>query len=232
MPSTGLLVSASGAFLASTPSQTDLEITGDLDLRAKLNVPNWTSSSSSSGTDLLAKGNPFSVFSWYINFFGASAGKLRLDYRTNIGENKNATATAVVPFDNDTDGWVRTTLDVNNGASGHTLTFYTSTDATDDPAAVSWSALGDPVVQSGTIALNNTSDALTNNGAKVGTHKVLEMRDGINGTVVLHVNWKTDPTAQAANGETFIDRTGNVWTWESGASLSDFVKPTLLGVAI
>ncbi len=62
-------------------------------------------------------------------------------------------STAAVPFANGTAGWVRVTFDVDNGASGNTATFYTSTDG------VTWSALGSPVVTATATSIATTETA-------------------------------------------------------------------------
>lgn len=64
---------------------------------------------------------------------------------------------------------LRVTLDVNNGSSGHTVTFYTS-----DSLDGSWTQLGDAVVVSGTTSLNSLNDIALTVGA---VEPVLSDRD-------------------------------------------------------
>lgn len=86
---------------------------------------------------------------WY--FALDQDGKLNFTWSSTGSADAFATlSTVAVPFTGATDGWVRATLDVDNGSSGNTVTFYTSTDG------VTWTQLGAPVVNTGTTSVATT----------------------------------------------------------------------------
>jgi hypothetical protein len=105
---------------------------------------------------------------------------------------------------------VRVTLDVNNGAAGHTTTFYTAPTMTG-----TFVQLGAPVITAGTTSIfNSTAPAEVgtfNGGASdvlAGTMHAVEIRDGIAGTVVAN----PDFAAQASGTTSFADAAGRTWT--------------------
>lgn len=131
---------------------------------------------------------------------------------------------------------LRATLDVNNGAGGCTVNFYTS-----DTIAGSWTALGAAVVAAGTTSVHGgTSDieiGTANEGQGwsvsftlanlftadvdpfVGKVYGFELYNGIGGTLVADF----DPTAQATGTTSWSDGLGtpNTWTLEASAEISD-----------
>jgi hypothetical protein len=105
--------------------------------------------------------------------------------------------------------WVRATLDVDNGAAGRDIKFYTSTDG------VTWTQLGATVTQAGTTSLfvgtAEVNVGSYNNGASermAGRVFSAEVRNGIAGTVVTN----PDFGAQLAGTTSFFDSTGKAWT--------------------
>lgn len=97
-------------------------------------------------------------------------------------------------FADDVSGWVRVTLDVDNGASGHTVTFYTSSDG------VTWTQLGTATTRGGTSALYYPSVRYEIGARTVSSEPVVdgriyyvEIRNGIAGNPVTPVspdNWE------------------------------------------
>jgi hypothetical protein len=60
-------------------------------------------------------------------------------------------STSAVPFTDGQTGWIRVTLDVDNGSAGNTATFYTSTDGT------TWTQLDSPIVTAGVTSIFNNA---------------------------------------------------------------------------
>lgn len=138
-------------------------------------------------------------------------GRLRL-HRTTTGTGASATtivSTVPVPISTGRLA-VRAALDVDNGAGGHTVTFYTSVSGVAGP----WTVLGSPVVTAGVIA-NFASTAVLevgswndgNNGRFTGQIHAAQMRSAIGGTVVANPNFE----AQSAGTTNFVDSTGKTW---------------------
>jgi lysophospholipase L1-like esterase len=137
-------------------------------------------------------------------------GVLRWWWSTDGAAESSVVSTAAVPFNGTTEGWIKVTHDVNNGASGHTVAFYTSTDGE------TWTALGTPVVTATAITLHSaTTDYLVGAwfnagvpaGFSDGTFHRVEVRPGTlvttNGTrpgsVVPHMVEDWDQATTAAS---------------------------------
>src|SRR5690606_29543555 len=115
---------------------------------------------------------------------------------------------------------VRVTLDVDNGAGGYTVTFYTA-----DTIAGPWTQLGDPTVTTGgtTSVFDSTAPVEVGSvddiagDAIPGKYIAFELRDGIDGTLVA----SPDFSAQAPGTTSFDDAQGNTWTVGAGAAIDD-----------
>jgi hypothetical protein len=120
------------------------------------------------------------------------------------------TASAAVPFTPGQTGWVRATLDVDNGAGGYEVKFYSSTDG------VTWTQIGVTRTGVGTT-VGDSADALEIGTGFVGAGHLeglihyAEVRNGIDGTVVAVF----DPNrvrVTGPNAPTTIPSTSGVWT--------------------
>src|SRR5690606_32664187 len=117
--------------------------------------------------------------------------------------------------------------DVNNGAGGRTIRFYTA-----PSIAGPWTQLGDPVIQGGTTSIHSGTAPLTvgayNAGASepfVGRVWAAEVRDGIDGSLVAAADF-----TQLAEGTTaFTDATGRNWTIAGNARI--VAAPVVMGAA-
>ena len=113
---------------------------------------------------------------------------------------------------------VRVTLDVDNGAAGRTVTFYTAPTITG-----TWVQLGVAVTTAGiTSIFSNTAagaigahDAGTD-GLFAGRVYAAEIRNGINGTAVAN----PDFAAQPAGTTSFVDAAGRTWTINGSAAIT------------
>jgi len=112
---------------------------------------------------------------------------------------------------------VKVTIDVDNGAAGHDLNFYTSTDATAEYTEVSWTKLGDTVTVAGTTSFANSANTLDvgaqTSGAVqryVGNIFRAVLLDGVDGTEVADMDARNQ--TNDANGDTSTFSSGGV-TW-------------------
>ncbi len=231
-PGAGLLPDRIDTSRVEAASNAALNITGDLDVRIECEPETWNQKQL-----LVSKwGNPpifdlplTSSWMFYLNSDGT------LSFTWNDGgasstATHTVTSTAVVPTV--IRQYLRVTMDVNNGASGNTVTFYTSTDGS------SWTTLGSAVVSSGTTAIAASTTSVTVGGmfpssdfgwalaeefgpnnplplvntypvARGFTGKIYNasIRNGIAGTVVASPTFTT-----AANGSySLTDTQGNLW---------------------
>lgn len=136
----------------------------------------------------------------------------------------NATAAPVVA-----DGatlYFRITLDVDNGAGGYDVKFYTSTDG------ATYSQLGATVTGGSTTSIFS-SDAPLEIGVRAGTNSPLsgalydfQLRSSIGGTIVQRCN----PSAVADGATSFVSETGETWTVsQSGGNMALIVgRPEVL----
>lgn len=199
---------------ASTPDNAALDITGDIDLRVEARLDDWATETA---TALLGKysttGNQRSYRLEIQN------GLLFLGWSTTGTDILQRASTQVFVTPPSRRLAVRATLDVNNGAAGHTVTFYTA-----ESMAGPWTQLGDPVVTAGTTSVFSSTAPLDvgkiqtlSSVAPVGEVLKAEVRSGLDGTVVAN----PDFTAQSAGGTSFADAAGRTWTVANGATISN-----------
>lgn len=196
----------------TTPDAAALDITGDIDIRVKLAAADWTPAADSY---LLSKyvttGNQRS-YALALTTTGTLALQWSADGTTST--TKNSTANLASLAGNEIK-WVRATLDVDNGAAGNTVTFYTSDDGT------TWTALGSPVVTAGTTSIFASTAVMELGSRNAGTSDFLisgkifeaDVKSGIGGTSV------AKPVV-ALTGIT--DSTGLTWTVNGTAILTNW----------
>lgn len=209
----GLYLSGIAGQYASTPDTAVLDIVGDLDLRADATIDDWTPTA---GEVFVAKWTEPSNNRSYLFYLGTD-GKLNLAWSTNGVATLSAASTVSTTPTSSGRLAVRVTLDVDNGAAGNTVTFYTA--STMDGT---WTQLGDPVIQGGVTSIFASAAVL-----EVGTHSAgtsgslhgivhaAEARNGIAGTVVAN----PDFSAQAVGTTSFADTAGRTWTMNGGAAI-------------
>jgi len=201
-------------------------VTGDLDVRVKATLSDWTPSSAAC-------------------FFSKYGGAGQRGWRFQISSTGNLTfegsqdgtalpgliaSTVAVPFADGATGWVRVTFT----AATSTLTYYTSNDG------VAWTQLGTTVTLTGITALFGTNAAYEIGSRTVGSDPLAspskihyaEARQGI-GTAGLPVMIVDMDCAigSAANinssGNTFLDNLGKTWT-QNGGNITFGGAPGLL----
>jgi hypothetical protein len=205
------LVSDSVSVAATTPDGAAVSITGDIDIRYDGNAAGW-----SPNMRLVSKyplDNTTAGQRSYKLTVG-STGLLYFWWSTDGTAELFAASTVPVPVQRGRLA-VRCTVDVNNGAGGRTITFYTA-----PTMAGSWTQLGDPVVQVGTTSIFDSTSPLQvvmNPGWEVYS---AEVRNGIAGTAIAN----PDFTTQAEGATSFADAAGRTWTIATGAAVTSWLR--------
>lgn len=209
----GLLLSGLATDYASTPDDAALDIVGDIDLRADATLIDWSAADFQTFVSKWrTTGNQRSYW------FGIdTSGLLEIDWSADGTAVLSIVSTAAVTPASNGRLAVRVTLDVDNGAAGKTATFYTAP-TLNGP----WTQLGAAVtVATATSIFSSTAqvdvgifDGL--NTIASGTIHAIEVRDGIDGTVV------ADPvfSAQTVGTTSFTDDAGRVWTMNGNAQIA------------
>ena len=184
---------------AATPDSPALSITGDLDLRAHVPV---IGAIGGTGYNTVGKNSAYALRS--------SHTALTLAWADSGAVISQVASTVAAPPGHEA---LRATLDVDNGAAGHTVTFYTAP-AWGDP----WVQLGAAVITAGVTSVLDTAGAglvggtITNGAQCVGR---VEIRTGIGGAVVA----SPDFAGQPAGTTSFADGQGNTWTVDSDSHI-------------
>lgn len=204
-----LLAGASGDYV-STPDAASLDILGDIDIRARVALDDWTPAGEST---LIAKYTATGNQRSYALAVTAT-GALIFRWSENGTAEKTATSTVVNTYTNGTTHWVRATLDVDNGAAGNTARFYTSEDGS------TWTQLGADVVTATATSIFASTAVLEIGGQTLGTVNRMagkffrgQVLTGIAGTAV------ATPIAAAATSNV-TDATPRTWTLQGTAYVS------------
>lgn len=199
--------------IASTPDNAALDIVGDLDLRVDFESPIWPPNNDST---LIAKYNDDTNNRSY-RLDVLETGHVRLTWSTNGTNNLSATSTGVIPIGNGQRIAVRATIDVDNGAGGRTIIFYTAPTIDD-----TFTQLGASVTQAGTTSIFSGTALLEVAGRVNGTRSPFEgftlaaqVRNGIAGAIVANPRF-VDRTP----GDTvWVDSAGRTWTVGTAADI-------------
>lgn len=199
---------------ASTPDSVALSITGDIDIRARVSLADWTPSAVSA---LVAKfATSTAQRSYYLRV--ATNGALTfLGSSDGTTSNLNVTSSAAVVAANGAPIIVRVTRTI---AAGEILC-YTHADQVARPAAAAYTQLGNALSDDAGALSDSTAPvvigAQSSSAADPTIGKVywVEIRDGIDGTVVA----SPDFTAGSPGAANLTDAQGNVWTFNGTAAL-------------
>jgi hypothetical protein len=167
----------------SVPDEAALDITGDIDIRAQVALDDWTPSATQL---ILSKlNNTGDQRSYTVNI--RTSGVVRLSWSTDGAGTVNADSTVAPTVADGAALWVRATLDVDNGASGYDVKFFTSSDG------VTWTQLGTTVTGVGVTSIFASTTAVRlgqDFGSTVMAGKVhrAQILNGIGGTPVLDVD--------------------------------------------
>lgn len=203
----------------ATTSDAAVNLSGDIDVRFDGALDGWDA-----GAALAGK---------YVGSGTARAWALLVDVSGNLtlgwspdgtsGAVVNATSTVAAGLVSGERKALRATLDVNNGAGGWTVTFYTA-----DTIDGSWVQLGDPVTGVGTTSIHSPDVSPLQVGriiaftalSRAGRVYGFELRDGIGGTAVADPDFTTlslDSTLSVSEDfATFVDAAGRTWRVDAG----------------
>lgn len=213
-----------------TVDKASLDIVGDLDVRIEYECEQWTNANSNpTGRGYLLAGKyrrtASANRSWLlsVNEFGSPIFQWTTDGTAATLNGVQSASTLPIQY-----GAIalRATIDVDNGAAGRTITFYTS-----DTIGGTWTQLGSPVVLAGTTSIfsGNADVELgrIDDGKRDGVNGVygfggriyaFELRNGIAGTVVANAAI----TAQPRGTTTWSDGLAapNTWLVDATASVT------------
>lgn len=198
----------------TTVARAALEIPGDIDIRLDLQPESWRQKAWLAGRYRAA-----------IDLDNAWACRLEGNGCLSLlwfdPANASHVITSTRPVPQGGRQALRFTLDVDNGASGNTVVFYTS-----DTIAGAWTQLGDPVVTAGTTTIDASVRSLSIGAAVPGydgsfnpLHGAVhhfELRSGIAGTLVSDVDFTTQATGTYA-----VTENDNLWIAAGNAVISN-----------
>lgn len=202
------------AVTASTPDASALHITGDLDIRVDVEMANWVDIIE---VPLAGRWDEASNCSWLLTI---GTGGATLQWTTGGVLNDSLSAySETLPV---APGWgrlaIRASLDVNNGAGGHAVTWYTA-----PTIAGPWTQLGTPAgdldnpgttsVFAGTrpMEVGTVTGWVTDTPGSTGRIYAAQLRNAA-GTVVA----TPDFTSLAPNTTSWSDTAGSAWTAPAG----------------
>jgi hypothetical protein len=177
-------------------------LTGDLDVRVKLDPGDWASPVFDSSGVMVAQvtADPERRFAFRLNSGGQIMVQLYPD-----GTSANSALrvfSGTLPFANNTPGWLRMTVDTDNGAGQHEAKVFTSTDG------VSWNQYGTTQAAAPAYSLVASGSPISIGGWGAGNQSLaakfyaVQIKDGIDGPTVFDFNAATDITSAAATSFT------------------------------
>lgn len=199
----------------STPDAAVLDVTGDIDIAVRVAMDDWTPSVI---VYFLSKG--WTTTNLAYSFYSTNGtGRLVFYYTENGTTAKSSTSTVAPAFTNGQAGWVRATMDVDDGAGNRVAKFYTAPDSFDYPTE--WTQLGATRTTAGTtsifagtneIRLGMRGDGLSRLAGKF--YRAI-VKNGIDGTAVADF----DATKFATSASTTcVAETGETWTLNKSGS--------------
>ena len=201
----------SGNYL-DAPDSAALSVTGDIDLRAKVKLNNWSPVNCIAP---ITKGTtPYATnYSYGLEVCGT---KLDFTWSAN-GTSVNDITSVNHGIADGATKWIRATMKVNNGASGRDIKFYLSDDG------ATWTQLGSTVTQAGTTSIvDKTSNLYLGNwlGSEWidGKLYAAQVYNGINGTKVADFQ---ATSLNPASPSPYSDWTGTTWTFHGTANTVD-----------
>lgn len=206
-----LLPKMSGSYI-NTPDSSSLSIVGDIDIRAKIKITAFNGEPAT----IVSKWNTSRSYWIYID----TGGAIGFYWSADGTVSKNFTSSIISLAHLGNDIWIRVTMDVDNGAGGHDVKFYTSSDG------VIWTQLGITRTGAGSTSIfNGTTECALgarsgsgDQGFWAGRIYSAEIRDGIDGDIVASPNMGM---AFPAGKTTITDVEGNIWTFRGTTSVGN-----------
>jgi hypothetical protein len=185
-----------------------VSLTGDQDIRVDVDLSAWGSVS----TTLAMKS-----FSGQSSWLFLVVNNQLLWLWSSDGTNTTTVTSIPIPRPSHGRKAVRVTHDVNNGAGGNTVTFYTS-----DSISGTWTQLGSSIVNSGTTSIfDSTSEIVlggwSNQGPPFRKFYGFDMKNSIGGSSVAN----PDFTLAAAGSRMITDGPGNQWFLAGSSEITD-----------
>jgi len=201
-----LALTGTAGCYASCPDSAALSDPGDKDIRVKAAMANWVPAATQClVSKFLTTGNQMS---WEI--FVYTNGRIYLQLYTDgtVGSLVSYNSSVITGLAAGDNKFIRVALDVDNGAGHSVATFYTSDDGSN------WAQLGTPHSTNGVVSIFDSSSNINVGAASNGATQVpigriysVEIRNGINGTIVASPNFNQPPGTTS-----FADAQGNTWT--------------------
>lgn len=207
---------------ANTPDAAAIDIAGDQELIMLLRLADWTPAS-----DMILVDKRESAIANKLTFNYRTDGTVQFEWTETGPTNRSARSTTATGGTAGEHLWLRSALDVDNGAGGYEVKFYTSTDPVDTvPGSVSWSQLGstitggattDFVTTDATLKIGRHSDA-TGFNPLTGDVFRFQYVDGLGGTVVADFD-ADDFDVGDTDTATAVDSAGRTWTLHGAAEI-------------
>jgi hypothetical protein len=207
----------------SVPDEAALDITGDIDIRVKVALDDWTPAAQNG---LLAKYGSAGDRGIALNM--DTSGLLSFRWTADGTSVIIKTSTAGPAIADGTAKWVRVTLDVDNGAAGNDVKFYLSDDGT------TWTQLGATVTTAGTTSIfANTAPVQIGawtGSAVYATGKFYRaiVKNGIDGTTVLDIDTSVIGTGSATSFNALTGQTVTINRSTTGRKAVAVVAPVWL----
>lgn len=230
-PETYLWIPGSNGQRGRTASKTSLDVASDLDVRIELSldrIPTLNSLRGPQVNELMGRYNATGTpgnRSWRL--LVDRLGQPTLGWSTNGDDYFEEWARTPLPVVSGQRFALRATLDVDNGAGGHTVTFYTA-----PTLAGPWEQHGDPQIGDGITSVHAPGDAsfelgdinTINFAPGKGRYYRAELRDGIDGPLLASPDFtQFDATAPPTTAD-FTDAQGNVWQTTGGALITPYYR--------
>lgn len=197
------LPGVSGEYV-STPDTAANSITGDIDIRVVFEAGSIQNGYTADHQGLVSKWVDGTQRSWLFRLENSASSRVQFTWSANGSAVVSDSFATAIPTWATLNG-LRITVDVDNGASGRTLRFYTSNDY-----GASWDQLGADVTAAGTTSFFNSTAPIEIGSRNNGTDDLVpnfkfrwaEVYDGIDGTLVERID-----AEEATPGETTFTST-------------------------
>jgi hypothetical protein len=208
-----------------TPDSAILDITGDIDIRAKVALDDWTPSATQMIIAKYITTGDQRSYRFQVN----TDGTLQLTW-SSLGTSATAISKASTVATGVTDGtakWIRVTLDVDNGAVGNDVNFFLSDDG------ITWTQLGTTVTTALTTSIFASTSILeigAGEGVSLLTGKIYraQILNGIDGTKVLDVDTSIIGSGSATSFNALTGQTVTINRSSSGKKTAVVTAPLWL----